>query len=259
MNRVSNCGIDRPAPFFSLADGERIRERLDRYLDGKMAEWAATVPYANHLESKRLDSAWYRRHTIEHVWRIRLSRAAHCKALHAITKISPEAAQLYAEYQAEEMNHDTLFMQDCKALGVTQAELLATEPFLATRLLQGFFYFVCEHESPIGVVASSYLVEYTTAKLTPRQIKSLKSSLGEDKIRGQLAHVNTDLGDDHAGEMWRILRYLIRSEEDVEKVLRYFDDIQTILALYFRELYEATVAKPAAAAAQPPQQQQLAA
>jgi hypothetical protein len=41
----------------------------------------------------------------------------------------------------------------------------------------------------------------------------------------------------------------------VEKVLRYFDDIQTILALYFRELYEATVAKPAAAvaAAQPPQ------
>lgn len=255
MNRVSNCGIDRPAPFFSLADGERIRERLDRYLDGKMAEWAATVPYANHLESKRLDSAWYRRHTIEHVWRIRLSRSAHCKALHAITKISPEAAQLYAEYQAEEMNHDTLFMQDCKALGVTQAELLATEPFLATRLLQGFFYFVCEHESPIGVVASSYLVEYTTAKLTPRQIKSLKSSLGEDKIRGQLAHVNTDLGDDHAGEMWRILRYLIRSEEDVEKVLRYFDDIQTILALYFRELYEATVARPAAAAAQPPQQQ----
>lgn len=255
MNRVSNCGIERPAPFFSLADGERSRQRLDRYLDGKMAEWAATVPYANHLESKRLDSAWYRRHTIEHVWRIRLSRAAHCKALHAITKISPEAAQLYAEYQAEEMNHDTLFMQDCKALGVTQAELLATEPFLATRLLQGFFYFVCEHESPIGVVASSYLVEYTTAKLTPRQIKSLKDSLGEDKIRGQLAHVNTDLGDDHAGEMWRILRYLIRSEEDVEKVLRYFDDIQTILALYFRELYEATVAKPAA----PAQAQQVAA
>lgn len=255
MNRVSNCGIERPAPFFSLADGERIRQRLDRYLDGKMAEWAATVPYANHLESKRLDSAWYRRHTIEHVWRIRLSRAAHCKALHAITKISPEAAQLYAEYQAEEMNHDTLFMQDCKALGVTQAELLATEPFLATRLLQGFFYFVCEHESPIGVVASSYLVEYTTAKLTPRQIKSLKDSLGEDKIRGQLAHVNTDLGDDHAGEMWRILRYLLRSEEDVEKVLRYFDDIQTILALYFRELYEATVAKPAA----PAQAQQVAA
>lgn len=247
MNRVSQCGIERPAPFYSLADGAKVRERLDRYLDQKMAEWAATVPYANHLESKDLNSAWYRRHTIEHVWRIRLSRAAHCKALHAITKISPEAAQLYAEYQAEEMNHDTLFMQDCKALGVTQEELLRTEPFLATRLLQGFFYFVCEHESPIGVVASSYLVEYTTAKLTPKQITALKESVGTDKIKGQLAHINTDMGDDHAGEMWRILRYLIHSEADVEKVLRYFDDIQTILAMYFRELYEATVAEKAAA------------
>jgi hypothetical protein len=44
--------------------------------------------------------------------------------------------------------------------------------------------------------------------------------------------------------MWRILRYLIQSEDDVEKVLRYFDDIQTILAMYFRELYEATVESP---------------
>jgi len=247
MNRVTNCGIDRKPPLYSLADGERVRQRLDQYLDKKMAEWAATVPYANHLESKDLNSRWYRRHTIEHVWRIRLSRSAHCKALHAITKVSPEAAQLYAQYQAEEMNHDGLFMQDCKSLGVTQEELLNTEPFLATRLLQGFFYFVSEHENPIGVVASSYLIEYTTAKTTPRQIAAMKESLGEEKIKGQLAHINTDVGDDHAGEMWRILRYLIVSESDVEKVLRYFDDIQTILAMYFRELYEATIEEKQAA------------
>ena len=241
MNRVTNCGIERPAPFYSVTEGQQVRARLDQYLDRKMVEWAATVPYANHLEGKNVDSAWYRRHTIEHVWRIRLSRSAHSKALHAITKISPEAAQLYGQYQADEMNHDTLYLQDCYAAGVTHEELLKTEPFLATRLLQGFFYFVTEHESPIGVVASSYLVEYTTAKLTPRQITSLRTSLGEEMIKGQLAHVNTDVGEDHAGEMWRILRYLIQSEDDVEKVLRYFDDIQTILALYFRELYEATV------------------
>jgi hypothetical protein len=47
--------------------------------------------------------------------------------------------------------------------------------------------------------------------------------------------------------MWRILRYLIREEVDVEKVLRYFDDIQTILAMYFRQLYEATIDTRAAA------------
>jgi len=247
MNRVTRCGIERPAPFFSLQDGERIRSQLDSYLDKQIAVWGATVPYANHLESKELNLAWYRRHTIEHVWRIRLSRAAHTRALHEIAKISPEAAQLYGQYQAEEMNHDLLFLQDCKAIGVTEEELLNTEPFRATRLLVGFFYFVCEHEHPMGVVASSYLVEYTTAKLTPRHIRGLRESLGEEKIKGQLAHINTDLGDDHAGEMWRILRYLLRSEADVEKVLRYFDDITEIAAMYFRELYEATVASRKAA------------
>ncbi|WP_299003192.1 iron-containing redox enzyme family protein [uncultured Shewanella sp.] len=241
MNRVTNCGILRPKPFYSLAEGQQVRARLDSYLDQKMKEWSDTVPYANHLESKDINSEWYRRHTLEHVWRIRLSRSAHCKALHAITKVSPEAAQLYAEYQADEMNHDTLFWEDCEALGITKEELLSTEPFLATRLLQGFFYFISEHENPIGVVASSYLVEYTTAKLTPKQMESMKTSVGEEKIQGQLAHINTDLGDDHAGEMWRILRLLIQSEDDVELVLRYFDDIQTILAMYFRELYEATI------------------
>ena len=33
MNRVTRCGIERPAPFFSLQDGERIRAQLDSYLD----------------------------------------------------------------------------------------------------------------------------------------------------------------------------------------------------------------------------------
>jgi hypothetical protein len=230
MNRVKNCGIAPHKAFYSLADGQEVRGKLDTYLDKKMQEWKETVTYAEHLESKDLNSAWYRRHIIEHVWRIRLSRSAHCKALHAITKVSPEAAQLYAEYQADEI-----------AIGVTEEELLNTEPFLATRLLQGFFYFITEHEDPIGVVASSYLVEYTTAKLTPKQISSMKETLGEDEIKGQLAHINTDLGDDHAGEMWRILRLLIRNEQDVEKVLRYFDDIQSILAMYFEELYKETV------------------
>ncbi len=241
MNRVHSCGINRPKPFYNLADGEAVRKRLDSYLDMKMAEWKESVPYADHLESKDINSAWYRRHTIEHVWRIRLSRVAHCKALHAITKISPEAAQLYAEYQSEEMVHDTFYSQDCKSINVTEEEILATEPFLATRLLQGFFYFLTEHESPLGVVASSYLVEYTTSKLTPKQVEAMKESVGSDKIKGQLAHINTDIEDDHVGEMWRIMRYLILSEEDVVKVERYFDDIQNILAMYFRELYEATI------------------
>ena len=43
------------------------------------------------------------------------------------------------------------------------------------------------------------------------------------------------------------MRYLLTSEADVEKVLRYFDDITEIMAMYFRELYQATVAQSKAA------------
>jgi hypothetical protein len=246
MNRVQHCGIDHPIPFYSLADGEAVRNRLDRYLDKKMAEWAATVPYASHLEGSKLDSQWYRRHTIEHVWRIRLSRSARQGSPRDHEDLSRgRAAVCGIPGRGNESRHAVQArLQGTRRnrRGVVRDRAIPRDEAAA-----GVFYFIAEHEHPIGVVASSYLVEYTTAKLTPRQIKSMKETLGEDKIKGQLAHINTDVGDDHAGEMWRILRYLIREEADVDKVLRYFDDIQTILALYFRELFEATVGHRAAA------------
>jgi len=241
MGILLNCGIEHPSPKFTAEHEVEIRKKLDTYLDFKMEEWRKNVPYADHLQSKQLHLAWYRRHLIEHVWRIRLNRVAHSRALTELTKLSPEAAQLYAAYQSEEMNHDVLFWRDCEAQGVTRDELYSTTPFLATKLLAGFFYYLCEHEGPVGVVSASYLIEYTTAKLTPKQVSALRDTVGAEKITGQTAHLETDLGDDHAGEMWAILRYLISSDADVERVLRYFDDIQNILAMYFKSLYEQTV------------------
>ena len=54
-------------------------------------------------------------------------------------------------------------------------------------------------------------------------------------------------------EMWRILSQLIFSEEDFQAVFRYIDDVQDILAMFFREIYEDTVAKPTPAAALRPE------
>ena len=241
MNRVSHCGLEPPKPFYSLEEGVAVRQRLDDHLEKIIENWNKTVPYAQHLESKEINQAWYRRNMIEHVWRMRLSQTTHAQAQHAISKISPEAGQLYAEYNAEEMNHSHLYEKDLLAIGVSREELLSTEPFLSTRLYEAFFYFICEHEDPIGIVAASYLNEYTTAKLTPKHVEAMEHSLGEDLIKGQSAHLNTDLGDDHAGEMWRVMHYLITCEEDVDKIIAYLDDCTTILAMYFTELYNATV------------------
>ena len=245
MNRVRNSGLPHPTPYFSEAEGLRRKAELDRYLDGKMDEWKRTVPYASHMKSGQIDLPYYRRTLIEHVWRIRLSRVSQSRAIAKIAQISPKAAADYAHYQADEMLHDKLYIRDCEAAGITMDEILATEPYLSTRLFQGFFYYILEHEHPMAPVVSNYLVEYTQAKLQPDIVRSLQESLGRDSVKGQEAHLAVDLGEDHALEMWKILTQVIFSEEDFQMVFRYVDDVQEILAMFFREIYQDTVARHA--------------
>ncbi len=249
MNRVRNSGIAHPAPYFSEEEGLRRKAELDRYLDRKMDEWKRTVPYASHMKDKDIDLAYYRRTLIEHVWRIRLSRVSQSKAIYKIAQISPKAAADYAHYQADEMLHDKLYVRDCQAAGISLDEIQATEPYLATRLFQGFFYYALEHEHPMAAVVSNYLVEYTQQKLQPDIVRNLERALGRELVRGQEAHLAVDTSEDHALEMWKILTQLILSEDDFRMVFRYVDDVQSILALFFREIHEDTVVNRAAPAA----------
>lgn len=242
MNRVGNSGIQHPAPYFSEQEGLKRKAEIDRYLDQKMVEWKRTVPFASHFTEKEIDRAYYRRTLIEHVWRIRLSRVSQSKAIYKIAQLCPKAAQDYAEYQAHEMLHDKLFMRDCEAAGISLDEIYATEPYLSTRLFEGFFYYTLEHEHPMAPVVSNYLVEYTQAKLQPAIVRSLRDALGKTMVKGQEAHLHIDTNEDHSMEMWKILSQLIFSEEDFRMVFKYIDDIQEILALFFREIYQDTVA-----------------
>src|SRR5262249_46745147 len=153
----------------------------------------------------------------------------------------------WANYESEEMLHDKLFLDDLERFGISRDTALRTEPYLSTKLLAGFFSYLLDHEGPLGVVAYSYLVEYINVKIDPAKIKGMKKSLGEEKIRGQIAHSHTDLMDDHPGEIWDVLRYLIRSETDIQSLYRYLDEHQRILAMYFREIHQDIVGKECAA------------
>jgi hypothetical protein len=253
MNRVRNTGITYPRPYFSESEGLERKAELDRYLNKKMAEWKRTVPFASHFTDKELHAAYYRRTLIEHVWRIRLSRVSQSKAIYKIAQVSPRAAHDYALYQGEEMLHDRLYIADCEAAGITLDEIYNTEPYLSTRLFEGFFYYALEHESALAPVVSNYLVEYTQAKLQPAIVESLQEKLGKGMVKGQAAHLHVDTTEDHSMEMWKILSQLIFSEEDFQSVFKYVDDVQEILAMFFREIYEDTVVKSAAQSANQPE------
>jgi hypothetical protein len=241
-NRVKNVGYDNSAPYLSATAAQSLRSQIDGIIDRQVESWYETVPYAAHLEGKSVDSEYYQRHLVETAWRIRLLRVAESKTLAEIAKRSPEAAQIWANYEREEMLHDELFISDLQRAGVSRADFLATEPYLSTKLLAGFFSYLLDHEGPLGVVAYSYLVEYVNVKLEPKKLEALKGSIGESNIVGQISHSHTDINDDHPGEVWQAIRFLIRSEQDVEDLKRYLDEHQTVLALYFKELYEDKIA-----------------
>ncbi|PAA16250.1 hypothetical protein [Pseudomonas fragi] len=243
FNRVRNVGYGGCTPFFGAADSVSLRRDIDQLIDHQIERWYETVPEAAHLEGKNLNSLYYKRHLIETAWRIRLLRVAESKALVEITKVSPQAAQIWARYEQEEMLHDDLFIQDLERVGVTREEFLATEPYLSTKLLAGFFSYLLDHEGPLGVLAYSYLVEYVNVKLEPRKLEALKASVGETRILGQISHSHTDIHDDHPGEVWAALRFLIKDEKDSAALKRYLEEHQKILAMYFSELYFDTLAK----------------
>jgi hypothetical protein len=242
INRVKNVGLEDRTPFLNAKASEELRAEVDASLDRQIEHWYQNVPHAAHLEGKAVHTEYYRRHLIETAWRIRMLRVAESKALAAIAMRSPEAAQIWANYEREEMLHDELFIQDLQRAGVSREQFLATEPYLSTKLLSGFFSYLLDHEGPLGVVAYSYLVEYVNVKLEPRKIAALKLSLGESSIGGQIAHSHTDINDDHPGEVWAALRLLLRSTQDIQALQRYLQEHQSILALYFKELHEDKIA-----------------
>lgn len=248
-NRVKNVGLGNRTPFINAKRSVELRQEIDSIIDVQIENWYETVPYAAHLEGKDINSDYYQRHLIETAWRIRMLRVSESKTLAEVAKQSPEAAQIWANYEREEMLHDELFIQDLERAGVTREQFLATEPYLSTKLLTGYFSYLLDHEGPLGVIAYSYLVEYVNVKLEPRKLKALKDSVGETNITGQIAHSHTDINDDHPGEVWAAIRHLLRSEDEVEALKRYLQEHQTVLALYFKELYEDKIGSSLKAAA----------
>ncbi|MBW4565628.1 MAG: iron-containing redox enzyme family protein [Mojavia pulchra JT2-VF2] len=237
MNRCQNTGLIRKRPFLNPIASANLRQEIDNLIDLQIDKWEQTVPFATHFEGELINQRYYQRHLIETVWRIRLLRVVESKAIAEIAKESPEAAQIWANYEMEEMLHDELFIQDLEKAGISREELLNTEPYLSTKLLVGFFSYLLDHEGSLGVLAYSYLVEYVNVKKEPKKIDAMKKTIGVDKIGGQIAHSYTDTNDDHPGEVWNAIRYIIKDDEDIASLKRYLQEQQEILAMYFREIY----------------------
>lgn len=220
-----------------------FRARVDAYLDASIKEFYETVPYARHqLESSEINLDYYKRHNIETILRLRRKRTVDAYAIRYFTKHDPVQAKAWAHYTDDEMLHDTLFAADLAKVGVGKEEIYSTEPLLSTKLLTGYLQYGMEYEdSPLALITSVYFVEYVTTRTQPDWIQNLEKSLGGDGVKGQRAHVGTDLDDDHDDFVWGVLATLVRTPADEEKVFDHLRNVYWLWKLYFVELYQLTV------------------
>lgn len=237
INRCINTGLGRDKPFLNPTQSAILREEINEIIDQQISEWQATVPGTDqHKRKDDFNMAYYQRGLAETALRIRLLRVVESKAIAEIAKRSPEAAQIWADYERDEMLHDEMFIQDLIKSGFTREDFLKIEPTLSTKMLVGFFSYLLDHEGPLGVVAYSYLVEYCNVKLEPEKLEGLKQILGEEMIAGQIAHAHTDTNHDHPTMVWSCLRYLINNNNDIANLKEYLKEFQKILSMFFVEM-----------------------
>jgi hypothetical protein len=220
-----------------------LRTRVDAYLDKCIRNFYENVPFARHqLDSADINLAYYKRHNIETILRLRRKRTIDALALQYFTKVDPLSAKQWAHYTDDEMLHDKLFAADLAKVGVERDEIYSTEPLLSTKLLTGYLQYGIEFEgTPLALIASVYFVEYTTTRTQPHWLDNLEKSLGAEKIKGQRAHVGTDIDDGHDNFVWSVLEKLVHSPADEDKVLAHLQDIDRLWEMYFRELHALTV------------------
>ncbi|MEV5749477.1 hypothetical protein AB0L00_16800 [Actinoallomurus sp. NPDC052308] len=220
-----------------------FRTRVDKFLDTAIADFYEKIPFARHqLEGKDIHLDYYRRHNIETILRLRRKRTIDALAIRYFTKVDPVAAKAWSHYTDDEMLHDRLFAADLEKVGVSKEQIYSTEPLLSTKLLTGYLQYGIEYEgTPLALLVSVYFVEYVTTRTQPQWLDNLEKRLGRENIKGQRAHVGTDLDDHHDDFVWTVLETLVKSDEDEDKALRHLQDIARLWEMYFLELYKLTV------------------
>ena len=130
----------------SNSEKDTLREEIDKDFNNYIAEIYNEIPYARHqMDSENINMEYYKRHSFETPIRIKLKRTIDALVIHYFTKTNPKAAKDWANYTDDEMLHGKMFGKDIERLwGVSFEEVMSTEPLLATKLLNGYFYYHLE-------------------------------------------------------------------------------------------------------------------
>ena len=220
-----------------------FKQEVDELLREMVQQFYREVEGADHLfRAKDINLAYYQRHVIEIILRLRMKRWIDALTIHYFTKHNPVLAKKWCAYTEDEMLHDSMFAKDLERVGVSREEIYSTEPMFSTKLLQGYFYYGLEHEGrPLASLSSSYFIENVSLMTQPGWIKNVEQVLGAGMAKGQQAHVNHDLEDDHTDFVWDVLMTFVHTDDDRRRVVEHITNVYRLFCAFYTELYHRTV------------------
>jgi pyrroloquinoline quinone (PQQ) biosynthesis protein C len=220
-----------------------FKKEVDELLRDMVQRFYREIEGADHLlESQEINLQYYRRHLIEIILRLRMKRWIDALTIHYFTKHDPRLAKKWCAYTEDEMLHDAMFAKDLEKIGVSREEIYANEPLFTTKLLQGYFYYGLEHEGrPLASLSSSYFIENVSLMTQPAWIKNVENALGTGMARGQQAHVDHDLEDDHTDFVWDVLMTFVQGEDDKRRIVDHITNVYKLFCAFYLELYYRTV------------------
>jgi hypothetical protein len=221
---------------------------LDELLEAEAAIFLASVPSASHLTDDRpLNAAYYIRHRIETIKRIRLTARTDALALVRMVEEDYEAARPWGRYVCEELDHDTMFLGDLQKHGVTAAVVDATPLYAATRDMIDYIERNIAARGSIAAVAYSVFVEWNSARYSEPAVLKAAATFSSEHIAGSHSHLAIDQDEDHYDVMVDITHRLLRGGEPGEILFPLIRDIAALFRRYFEELHRDTLERAVAA------------
>jgi heme oxygenase-like protein len=231
-----------------------IAAEIDRLLAAETRRFLDEVPSARHLmdTSAPLDDAYYVRHRIETVRRIRLTSRTDAVALARMVDEDYDAARFWSRYVAEELGHDRLYLKDLARHGYSVEQVMAIPPFPSTVAMLDYLAVEIERVGAMAAVAYSVLVEWNSERFSAGTVARAEAAYSAEHVEGSRIHCSIDEEEDHYSEVVGVALRLIRRRGEADTFMRLLCEIAELLRRYFRELHDATIgstnrAAPAAA------------
>jgi len=221
---------------------------LDELMEAEAAVFVAHVPYASHLtDGQSLNVAYYVRHRIETIKRIRLTAQTDAVALARMIDEDYDAARLWGRYICEELDHDKMFLADLEKHGVTAAVVDATQPFAATDDMIRYIARRTDEVGSIAAVAYSIFVEWNSARYSAPAVMKAAAAFSREHVAGSSSHLAIDLDEDHYDVMVDIAHRLLKGGAPEQILMPLIRDIAALFRRYFEELYHDASGRTAAA------------